>query len=619
MKNRTILQGDVLEKLQEIPDGVIDCIISSPPYWGLRDYGVDGQLGLEPDFRDYLKIMSQIMDELKRVLKNTGSCWINLGDTYASSGGPSRHFGYNDPKYGNNKGGNFIEPAAFDQGIIPKSRFGIPERFYINCIDSGWIARNHIPWYKANSMPSSVKDRFTNKWESIFFFVKNQKYYFNLDAVRVKTTTESKSKQKENPTHTQSPLFGEIETNPTEENSSHRYTNEELGHRNGLGKSTLDRINNKAQDQYTKRVLEARKNGSPHDNPLGSKTTFTIKDISKLTTIPLNELTPTIICQLIGHNPEDICNHCGRSYKRHASTVRGTTSHTNYPVFALCNGKGKNPGDVIFDNQKPYSVVERSGTVYYRNLPEHDEIRKYLNTARKDKGITVDELENIFKNYTPHHWFERNGSYPTREDWIKVKGILEFDSTYDEQMTTLFTKPAEKQNDPKGKNPGDIFMINPKPFAEAHFATFPVDLPLKILKCACPKQVCSKCGIPRYPIIQSKSYPREKSRMDDRRAIGQKYQEFLENNPPIITEYSKCNCNEPFEPGVVLDCFFGAGTVGVAAEQLGLQWCGIELSTQYIKIAKKRLEKYRNDKLNGVCCKLISNFHVKKKEMRGLK
>ena len=137
--NRTILQGDVLEKIKEIPGKSIDVVISSPPYWGLRDYGVEGQLGLEPDFNDYLNTMQKIMDEIKHVLKDTGTCWINLGDTY------------------NNK-----------------SLVGIPERFYINCIDNGWIARYHIVWTKNNCMPSSVKDRFTNKWESVFFFTKQQ-------------------------------------------------------------------------------------------------------------------------------------------------------------------------------------------------------------------------------------------------------------------------------------------------------------------------------------------------------------------------------------------------------------------------------------------------------------
>ena len=175
--NRTILQGDVLEKIKEIPGKSIDVVISSPPYWGLRDYGVEGQLGLEPDFNDYLNTMQKIMDEIKHVLKDTGTCWINLGDTYSGSG---KGAGYN----GNSKEvWRFDKKPELNETITPKSRVGIPERFYINCIDNGWIARNHIIWTKNNCMPSSVKDRFTNKWESVFFFTKQQKYYFNLDDV----------------------------------------------------------------------------------------------------------------------------------------------------------------------------------------------------------------------------------------------------------------------------------------------------------------------------------------------------------------------------------------------------------------------------------------------------
>src|SRR3990167_2282333 len=181
LQNRTILQGDVLEKIKEIPDESIDCIISSPPYWGLRDYGVEGQWGLEPDFHEYLAKMRTLMNELKRVLKKTGSCWINLGDCYGS------HRSNED---------NLMRSEKQEQAPVSnyeKSRLGIPERFYIQCIDDGWKARNHISWYKENAMPSSVKDRFTNKWESIFFFVKAQKYYFNLNAVREKPKTETKS------------------------------------------------------------------------------------------------------------------------------------------------------------------------------------------------------------------------------------------------------------------------------------------------------------------------------------------------------------------------------------------------------------------------------------------
>ena len=298
--NREILVGDVLEKIKEIPDKTIDCVITSPPYWSLRDYSVEGQWGLEPDFHQYLAKMGRLMDELRRVLKDTGTCWINLGDTY------------ND-----------------------KSRIGIPERFYINCIDSGWIARNNIVWSKNNTMPSSVKDRFTNKYESVFFFVKQQKYYFNLDAVREKSITPTKQ------------------------------------------------FNVRVRDSHTQRFLQ-------------------------------------------GATEQEKLDH---------------------------NKKGE----------------------------------------RKCDSQTISKTHN---------------------------GI------YDEDGKLL--------NNPNGKNPGDLFQINTKPYAEAHFATFPPELPTKILKCGC------KPG------------------------------------------------------GIVLDCFFGSGTVGLAAEKLGLRWIGIELNKEYVKLAKKRLGPYLN-------------------------
>jgi DNA modification methylase len=137
-----------------------------------------GQLGLEPTYKMFIEHLLLITNELKRVLKPTGTLFWNMGDSYASFGGPLRHFGYIDPKYGNNKGGFFVEP------ITPKSLMMIPERLAMGMIDQGWILRNKLIWYKPNGMPSSVRDRFSNKWEYIFFFSKNRKYYFDLDSVR---------------------------------------------------------------------------------------------------------------------------------------------------------------------------------------------------------------------------------------------------------------------------------------------------------------------------------------------------------------------------------------------------------------------------------------------------
>src|SRR3989337_180198 len=125
-----IICGDSLEVLKTLADESVDCVITSPPYWGLRDYGVDGQLGLEPHFNEYIDKLIAIFDEVKRVLKKEGTCWVNLGDTYISKG-ESRHIGYGYPK--NQKLGiqSCIEPSGMPQSIPIKCLAQIPARFAI--------------------------------------------------------------------------------------------------------------------------------------------------------------------------------------------------------------------------------------------------------------------------------------------------------------------------------------------------------------------------------------------------------------------------------------------------------------------------------------------------------
>jgi len=169
-----ILCGDCLEKLKEFPAESINCCISSPPYWALRDYGVDGQLGLEPTFEEYIDRLCNIYDEVKRVLRKDGTCWVNLGDTYWGSGrGP-------DKKYGPGRDicPAGIENAASGQGYIEKCLCLIPDRFRIEIVNRGWIIRNKIIWHKLNPMPSSAKDRFTVDFEDVIFMTKSPRYWF---------------------------------------------------------------------------------------------------------------------------------------------------------------------------------------------------------------------------------------------------------------------------------------------------------------------------------------------------------------------------------------------------------------------------------------------------------
>ncbi len=182
-KPNTIYKGDALSILKKLPDGCVDMVMTSPPYWALRDYGVKGQLGLEPHFENYINNLCGIFDEVKRVIKDTGTCWANLGDTYSGSGcgsngyrtEASRSFQVKD------KRANLYKTSGLAQKIksVPaKSLVGIPFRFTIEMVSRGWILRNVVIWHKPNCMPSSAKDRFTVDFEYLFFFSKSPKYFF---------------------------------------------------------------------------------------------------------------------------------------------------------------------------------------------------------------------------------------------------------------------------------------------------------------------------------------------------------------------------------------------------------------------------------------------------------
>ena len=194
-----IICGHVLDVLKQIPDESIDCIVTSPPYWGLRDYGEEtktewpdgwyGQLGLEPTLEIYIEHMLQTTAELKRVLKKTGVLFLNWGDCYGGS-----NCGRNDYR----QNFSLSKPEQYSSKPAPQCK--IPAkcmalqnyRAIIRMIDEqGWILRNIIIWHKPNHMPSSVKDRFANAYEPVFFFSKSKKYWFDLDAVRVPHKPES--------------------------------------------------------------------------------------------------------------------------------------------------------------------------------------------------------------------------------------------------------------------------------------------------------------------------------------------------------------------------------------------------------------------------------------------
>ena len=197
-----IHQGDARETLAEMPADSVDCVMTSPPYFGLRDYGDDGQIGIESSLDEYIVNLVSVFDELHRVLKPTGSFWLNLGDSYAGSWGnhgtrngeqrevttekvdrSSQWEGYADGR-----------PATSTVNLPNKCKMMVPHRVAMALVDSEWILRNDVVWKKPNPMPHSVKDRLNTTFEYVFHFVQQGDYHYDLDAIREPHTSDPSRK-----------------------------------------------------------------------------------------------------------------------------------------------------------------------------------------------------------------------------------------------------------------------------------------------------------------------------------------------------------------------------------------------------------------------------------------
>ena len=454
-KSKSVLEvnkcyvGNCLDVLKTFPDESLDMCITSPPYWGLRDYGTEGQiwggddkckhdfdkskrklhsgswgkddnvlphyknatelnwevedstcnkcgawngqLGLEPTPDMFVSNLCDIFDEIKRCLRPHGTCWVNLGDTYANSGhgkGTGSFKNKNNP-------GTMTPKVKCD--LPQKCLVQIPSRFALEMTNRGWILRNEIIWHKPSCLPSPATDRFTVDFEKMFFFTKNKKYYFKQQ-------------------------FEEL---------SYSY----------------------------------------------------MKD------------------------------------KRPAVLRNKLYEDSKYVKSGMME-------------KVPYAVQPRTKEfVNYRDLPDHQSIREYLEHWRNEECFTIKEIENHFGNSKGHHWFEKDGSYPSVDDWWTLKDLLKFDEEYDEVMTTEYEKSSEKTTTrPNARNKRTVWSVSTAKFEGAHFAVYPPELIESPIDAGCP--------------------------------VG----------------------------GTVLDPFFGSGTTAEVAMKQDKNWVGIELNDDYKKISDKRLK-----------------------------
>ena len=180
METDRILCGDALEMLRTLPDNSVHCCVTSPPYYALRDYGVDGQIGREDTPAQYVARLTDVFSEVRRVLRPSGTLWLNIADTYAGKGNQGDSV---DLKYPNGRTGQTVAINRRVEGCKAKDMIGIPWMLAFALRDSGWYLRSDIIWMKANPMPESCKDRPSRCYEHVFLLTKSRSYYYDAAAI----------------------------------------------------------------------------------------------------------------------------------------------------------------------------------------------------------------------------------------------------------------------------------------------------------------------------------------------------------------------------------------------------------------------------------------------------
>ena len=184
-----MIQGDALDVLTTLPSGFFQTCVTSPPYWGTRDYGILNQVGAEPELNDYVNIITKVFAEVKRVLRDDGTLWLNIGDVYTSGDrgwrAPDKKHSVRAMKY---------RPDT-PKGLKPKDLIGLPWRVAFSLQNAGWYLRADVIWEKPNAMPESVKDRPTRSHEYVFLFSKSEHYYYDSQAIAERAQSATKNRR----------------------------------------------------------------------------------------------------------------------------------------------------------------------------------------------------------------------------------------------------------------------------------------------------------------------------------------------------------------------------------------------------------------------------------------
>lgn len=437
--------GDVFKVLPLLPDDSVDCVVTSPPYWKQRNYGDLRQIGQENSYRDYIKKLVDVFSEIKRILKPTGTLFLNVGYKYQD-----------------------------------KELLLIPELLALNLQENGWALLNKIIWHKPNAMPSPLNSRFSNLYEPLFLFVKRESkynYYLAIDKLRIPANNFVGKK-------TEDILGFKVENSLVKDGKVKGYVSKifkassgdilaEVSWENGT--STVEIVQDFNKESQLSIELVCQKCGMVIKHEIDLNNHFSCDGFPVPILPPKPNFDEKMETKLTLPS-EDV-----KSYRFTKQGYKGK--------FILSpENRGASPGarKSLFGE---YLAVQRRYKIFQPLIAD------YLRFWRKKRGISIKKIDELlgYKD-TAGHWFRKDtgswgkgGSIPLPKDWFKLKEILEFDDIYDRWVTETHLVLQTVRPHPKGKNPGDVWSIKLQPSSEAHFAIFPEELVKMCIEAGCPE------------------------------------------------------------------------------------------------------------------------------------
>jgi len=629
--------GDVLKVLEKFPDGSVDCIITSPPYWNLREYGwinvtdkkckhekknnvcikcgakyLPEMIGLEPTIKEHIDVMVKIFTECKRVLADYGSLWLNYGDTY-----------------------------------IDKSMAMVPEQVALGLKADGWILRNKIIWHKPSVVPQSAKDRFTHDHEMIYFFTKSNGALWYYNPVSKKTVTKKPTNddgiedidwvwvKRKNGKKVKRTLWQSIDyyfEQQFQECKSGTPQAENDRKRMIAGRKTYDKGKHNGSGLQTPFVAGSIVNGTPMRNmrSVWTISSQAVKD-AHFATFPFALLETPIKAGCT----ELVCTGKQNPVTKH---ITRPTEAFNIRIRDVKEGRDKHIDRVASDEevvgyneaeyQKEMMQQEYTETLIdgcgqpVKKIVQLDVKKKHYDrekivSERGDKGCIPEyeakivgeqmidgcgqPVKKIFeKEYSPDKVdragkkaLETRANIGQRGDYtieeIQIDGC-------GKPVKKIIEKKFEKNQLPRKKvtKPNDFI------FDKSHDGTYTIE-----------ETQIDGCGKPVIPVIEmietiTGNRPNDGVRNGKVGTIRGGMQLIEKNRVPIrkpTTTATHCSCGAPFRRGIVLDPFMGSGTTAIVARALDRDYVGIELNPEYIEIAEKRLEEWDKErvlaKLNG--------------------